>query len=175
MPEPLDPACIFEHLARYNIAYVLIGGLAAVLHGSTAMTNDADIVPSPDPQNLERLAAALRDLDARLRVSGEPEGMSFDPHPALLASMSIVNMTTRCGDLDVTFTPAAHPRGYDSLAPQAELFEIAGHRVQVAALRDIIRSKEAADRPKDRIALPILHALEAEIELQRRRGDADRK
>lgn len=61
MPAPLDPECIFGVLRDQSIDYVLIGGLAAVLHGSTAMTNDADIVPAKDEANLVRLSTALRD------------------------------------------------------------------------------------------------------------------
>lgn len=163
MPAPLDPACIFATLADHNVDYVLIGGLAAVIHGSTAMTNDADIVPDRAQVNLERLADALRDLDARLRVESDPDGLPFDPHPELIASMAMLNMTTRCGDVDLTFTPAGLD-DYDELVANSEAMEIAGHHVRVAALADIIRSKTAAGRPKDHATLPILHALQEEID-----------
>jgi hypothetical protein len=162
MPAPLDPECIFRVLAEHKVDYVLIGGLAAVVHGSPAMTNDADIVPRRDSSNLMNLAEALRSLEARLRVVDSPEGVAFDPHPALLDSMAMLNMTTRCGDLDLTFTPAGLS-DYDALAAASVLFELAGLPVKVAALSDIIRSKEAANRPKDRATLPILHALADEI------------
>jgi hypothetical protein len=162
MPTPLDPECIFRVLADNDVEYVLVGGLAAVVHGSTAFTNDADIVPSRELANLERLAAALRVLDARLRSPDDPQGIPFDPHPTLLASMAMLNLTTRCGDLDLTFTPPALD-DYDALVAASVEFELAGHTVRVAALRDVIRSKEAADRPKDRATLPILRALEEEI------------
>lgn len=162
MPAPLDPGCIFAVLAEHEVDYVLIGGLAAVLHGSTALTNDADIVPARTPDNLQRLGAALIHLEARLRVPDTPDGLPFDPHPTLLEAMAMLNMTTRCGDVDLTFAPAGLT-GYDELAGNAIIFELEGQRVQVAALADIIRSKEAADRPKDRATLPILRALEDEI------------
>jgi hypothetical protein len=162
MPAPLDPECIFGVLRDQSIDYVLIGGLAAVLHGSTAMTNDADIVPAKDEANLVRLSAALRDLDARLRVSDAPDGVPFDPHPALLGSMAMLNMTTRCGDLDLAFSPAGLD-DYDVLVARSHEFDLAECRVKVASLADIIRSKEAADRPKDHATLPILRALEEEI------------
>jgi hypothetical protein len=161
MPAPLDPDCLFRTLDARRVDYVLVGGLAAVLHGSTAMTNDADIVPAPDEHNLERLAAALRELDARIRVPDGP-AVDFDPHPALLRSIATLNLTTRCGDLDLTFQPAALD-DYDELKANSEVFELAGCRVHVAALADIIRSKEAADRPKDHATLPILRALQEEI------------
>lgn len=162
MAKPLDPGCIFRVLAEHKVDYVLIGGLAAVLHGSTAMTNDADILPSEEAPNVERLSKALADLEARLRVDSDPDGVEFDPHPALIASMATLNMTTRCGDLDLTFTPAGLA-GYDAVLANSETFELEGQLVRVASLDDIIRSKTAADRPKDHATLPILHALKEEI------------
>jgi len=162
VPAPLDPGCIFRALSNHQVDYVLVGGLAGVVHGSPAMTNDADIVPRRSPTNLARLAAALRELEARLRVADQPDGVAFDPHPALLDSMAMLNMTTRCGDLDLTFAPAALA-DYDALVGASVEFELAGCRVKVAALRDIIRSKETANRPKDRVTLPILRALAEEI------------
>jgi hypothetical protein len=127
------------------------------------MTNDADIVPSDDDENLDRLAAALRDLEARIRVPDPAEGVAFDPHPALLRSMSMLNTTTRCGDLDLTFSPAALD-DYELLRSRSVTFEIAGVFVHVAALADVIRSKEAAGRAKDHATLPILRALREEID-----------
>jgi hypothetical protein len=168
VPEPLDPTCLFAALADEGVAYVLIGGLAGVLHGSPAMTNDADIVPSRTPANLERLATALRGLDARIRGADEPDGVPFDPHPQLLAGVALLNMTTRCGDLDLSFTPAG-TGGYEDLAPRAVTFDVRGLVIRVAALADVIRSKEAANRPKDHATLPILYALQEEIAAADRR------
>lgn len=165
MPAPLDPECLFRVLAEHEVEYVLVGGLAGVLHGSTAMTNDVDIVPSKQETNLGRLAAALRALSARLRVPDPAEGVAFDPHPALLKSMLMLNLTTRCGDLDLTFAPAGLD-DYDALRARSEVFEVAGVRVRVAALADIIRSKQTAGRAKDHATLPILRALQEEIERQ---------
>jgi hypothetical protein len=162
MPAPLDPRCIFSVLADHEVDYVLIGGLAAVLHGSTALTNDADIVPAADEANVVRVGAALSSLDARIRVADDPAGLAFDPHPALISSMAMLNLTTRCGDLDLTFSPVGI-EGYAELHERATGFDLEGVTVHVASLADIIRSKEAADRPKDRAVLPILYALEDEI------------
>ncbi len=163
MAAPLDPACIFAVLADHDVEYVLIGGLAAVVRGSTAMTNDADIVPAPTLDNLERLGAALVILEAQLRSERDPAGIAFDPHPELLASVDVLPMTTRCGDLDLTLRPAGID-DYSKLRAASDEFELGGRRVQVAALDDIIRSKEAAGRARDRATLPILYALREEIE-----------
>ena len=163
MPAALDPNCVFSVLDQHAVDYVLIGGLAAVLHGSTAMTNDADILPESDPANFERLGAALGELEARLRVDGNPDGVAFEPHPSLIASMAMLNLTTRCGDLDLTFTPAGLD-GYGGVRERSVVFEVGGLRIHVAALADIIRSKTAAGRAKDHATLPILHALQEELE-----------
>ena len=77
MPEPLDPERLFAVLAAHKVEYVLIGGLAAVLHGSALVTNDADICPRRTPTNLKRLAAALKELDARIRTASEPDGVEL--------------------------------------------------------------------------------------------------
>jgi len=163
MPAAFDPACLLRVLDEHRVQYVLIGGLAGALHGSPAMTNDADIVPDPEDENLERLATALRALDARLRVEADPDGVPFDPHPALLRTMRALNTTTRCGDLDLTFSPAALD-DYRALEAGSVTFEVAGVFVQVASVADIIRSKEAAGRPKDHATLPVLRALQEEID-----------
>lgn len=166
MPAPLDPDCLFRTLAEHDVSYVLIGGLAAVLHGSPAMTNDADIMPEHSEANLEHLSVALSDLEARLRVESTPDGVGFDPHPALLRSMQMMNLTTRCGDLDITFEPAGLD-GFQAVLERSDEFELSGERVRVAALADIIRSKEAAGRPKDTATLPLLYALQDEIDRDR--------
>lgn len=167
MPSPLDPDCIFDVLEQHAVEYVLIGGLAAVLRGSTVMTNDADIVPANSPANLSRLSEALWALDAKLRAATNPDGVDFDPHPALLHSMAMLNLHTRCGDLDVAFTPAAID-DYTQLVAASNEYEINGHTVRVASLADIIRSKEAAGRAKDYATLPVLYALREEIAAQAR-------
>lgn len=163
MPAPLDPICLFRVLADHGVDYVLVGGMAAVLHGSPTVTGDADIVPSRAAENLRRLSETLEELDARIRSITDPEGIPFDPRPELLASMTLLNLTTRCGDLDLTFAPQG-TEGYDDLVAHAIRFEIDDLIVPVASLDDVIRSKRAADRPKDRAVLPVLEALRDEIE-----------
>lgn len=161
-PQPLDPDCLFASLDRYGVDYVLIGGMAAVLHGSPTVTNDADIVPDAHPDNLSRLSAALIDLDARIRSADDPSGIQFDPHPALMASISMLNLTTRCGNLDLAFSPAGID-DYATLSARSVEFDLDGTSVRVASLDDVIRSKETADRPRDRAVLPVLYALREEI------------
>lgn len=163
MPNAFDPIALLTAIHEHGVDCVVIGGLAGVLHGSPATTNDADIMPDPDPANLERLSSLLRDIDARLRVADSPDGIEFDPHPALLASMAMLNTTTRHGDLDVGFRPAGIG-DYDELRSNAVEFDVDGVPVRVASLDDIIRSKETAGRAKDRATLPLLRALRDELD-----------
>jgi len=159
MAEPIfDPEAILAALERHDVRYVLIGGLAATLHGSPHLTTDVDITPSTDAKNLARLADALDDLDARLRVENEPGGVAFEHSAEALAGAIIWNLVTRCGDLDLTLVPAG-TSGFDDLKRDAIEIRIREIHVVVASLADVIRSKEAAGREKDQLTLPTLRRI----------------
>ena len=145
-------------LADHHVDYVLIGGLAATLHGSPLRTGDADICPASSPENLERLAAALRAIDARIRSADAATGLVFACDAKFLGGVELLNLATKFGDLDVCFRPAG-VGGYDELRRNAVALALDDLVLPVAALTDIIRSKESADRPRDRSALPTLRAL----------------
>ena len=154
----LDLARLLEALDRHKVAYVLIGGLAAVYHGSPFPTEDADITPQTDRANLERLAAALVELDAQIRTDAEPAGLPFTCDADSLAALKTVKMTTAAGDLDLAFEPAGTD-GYDDLRRDATRTDLYGGIVQIASLADVIRSKQAANRPKDQRVLPTLREI----------------
>ena len=84
-------------LDRHGVEYVLIGGRAASLHGSLFVTTDVDITPATDPANLDRLAAALTEVEARVRVEGERDGLAFDRSRAALERVELLNLTTGSG------------------------------------------------------------------------------
>src|SRR3954468_2282183 len=152
-----DGGAILELLQRHEVVFVLIGGFAAVAQGSPIPTYDVDITPEATAENLERLSAALTELDAKVRVEGE-EPVAFAHDAATLASVSMWNLTTRFGDLDIAMTPAG-TRGYEDLRRDAVEVTIRGTPVLLASLADIVRSKGAAGRDKDRRALPVLREL----------------
>ena len=156
---------IASTLARHRVAYVLVGGMGAVAHGSALPTEDVDITPSRDRANLDRLARALTELNARIRSEGEPQGVEFPCTGAFLEAMPMMlNLTTDAGDIDLTIRPSGFPQGYDELAPRAVVLDVGNDiEIHVAALDDIIASKRAANRTKDRAALPYLEALAVEI------------
>jgi len=151
-----DPLEIFRTLERHGVRYLLIGAAAARIAGAPVVTEDIDVTPATDPKNLERLAAALRELEARLRTASDPAGVHFVVEPETLADANLWTLTMPAGDLDICFVPAG-TSGYDDLRREASRESVgAGITVAVASLRDVIRSKEAAGRPKDLAQLPLL-------------------
>ena len=152
------PQEILRVLDHHHVRYVLVGGLAAVLHGAAHVTTDVDVVPEDAQANLERLSEALRELGARIRSTGEPDGIPFDHSAASLARVRVWNLQTSMGDLDITFQPSG-TRGYDDLRRDVVRMEIRGVEVPVASLADVVRSKEAAGRARDRATLPALREL----------------
>lgn len=163
----LDLARLFEVLDRHKVVYVLIGGIAAVYHGSPFPTEDVDLTPQDDRANLIRLAAALVELDARVRTESAPEGLLFACDADSLAAAQTWNLTTTAGDLDLTFKPAG-TEGYPDLRKDAVVAQLYGVSVPVASLADVVRSKQAANRPKDQRVLPTLREI-----LARRSGRSD--
>jgi len=161
-------AAICRVLNDHGVKFVIIGGMAARLHDTGHTTIDVDICPSLDEVNLSNLADALRELGARLRVEGDPAGVAFDPHPAMLRDVEMMTLITEEGPLDLCFAPAGFPNGYDSLSEDASVIVVGAVDVPVASLRDVVTSKRAAGRPKDVVALPPLEA-----HLARRERDLD--
>jgi len=161
-----QPAEIIAALERHAVRYIVIGGPAATLHGSPVMATDADICPAREGENLEQLARALVELRARIRTPGVPEGLAFACDATFLSRIEVaLNLTTRFGDLDVP----SGTNGFEDLRQHAVTMSLMGGPVAVASLADVIRSKEAANRPKDRAALPALRLLLKQ--LQTRGGD----
>lgn len=165
-PEGPDLKRITDALARHEVEYLLVGGIAARAYGAQRPTFDVDCVPEPSRENLDRLAAAMRDLHARLRVEGltdeEAALLPVQVTGSTLVRMELSTWRTDGGDPDVLADiPDRHGRhlSYPELVGRASKLNLDGIVVRVAALDDVIASKEWADRPKDRDALPELRAL----------------
>jgi predicted nucleotidyltransferase len=154
-----DGPAIVEVLQRHEVEYVLIGGFAAFVQGSPILTADVDITPQQEPGNLERLSAALVELEAKIRAAGT-EPLPFAHDADSLARAGVWNLTTKHGDLDISFVPSG-TGGYPDLVRDAVEVELRGTPVKLASLADILRSKDAAGRPKDLRALPVLRELVA--------------
>ncbi|HZA61165.1 MAG TPA: hypothetical protein VE754_05705 [Actinomycetota bacterium] len=153
-------------LVEHEVRFVLIGGLAGRLHGSTTVTNDVDACYERSTPNLERLAGALRGLDARLR--GAPEDVPFQLDAPSLAAGDRFTFETDAGGLDCLASPAG-VAGFEELERAAVVMDLDGITVPVASIDDLIRMKRAAGRPKDLIELEVLGALRDEIDEGSRR------
>ena len=158
-PRATDPRRIFETFERHGVEYIVIGGIAAIAHGSTRNTRDVDFVASTDRPNLERLAAALRDLDARLSDT-DAHLLGIDVHdPETLGSGANFTMETDAGGLDFfNDVPGAAP--YDQLRDRALVIDLDGVTIRVAGRDDLIRMKQASGRPQDLDDIAALTALD---------------
>lgn len=143
---------------EHAVEFVVIGGFAANLHGSPLPTLDVDITPRRSQENLQRLSDALRELDAKVRAVELDEPLPFSHDADSLAAVQVWNLRTPDGDLDISFVPTG-TTGYDDLRRDAAVEDLHGLRIVVASLADVIRSKEAAGRDKDRRTLPVLREL----------------
>jgi len=149
-----DPYALFAALDRERASYVVIGGLARVIHGSAETTDGVDITPSLREENLRRLARALDELDAGEQSVREQ-----------LASSDPVTVRTRAGELRIVPVPWG-TRGYDDLRIRAFRENLGrGLRPQVASIVDCVRMLEASHRRPDAQRLLRLRRL---MELERR-------
>lgn len=170
-PAELDVERIVTVLLRHQVRFVVIGGYAALLHGLARATQDLDVVPDPERENLARLVDALSELGARLRVP-DAEPLEWEWSVEGFDQSTTITTRTAAGDLDICPRPDA-PGGrtfrYVDLQSRAVIISVPP-AVPVAALEDVIASKEASGRPKDLGALPELRALLDEVHSRRPRG-----
>lgn len=151
-----DVERLLSALIDGQVDFVVIGGIAAVLHGSARATFDLDICFAYDAANLDRLGAVLTSLGAHLR--GIDEDVPFIADGATLRRADLLTLSTAAGDLDVMRAPDGAPR-YDALRAHADEFDVGGFVVRVASIEDLIAMKTAADREKDRADVVELEAL----------------
>jgi len=150
--DPLDAGALIAALHRHAVDYVVIGGIALQAHGHIRTTQDLDIIAAWTPDNLTRVAAALGDLDARLRgVDADLLDIDLTSADDLYQGANFL-VHTRHGDLDiftVADTPGA-PRRYETLRQHAIPIEIRGITVLIAHADHLIRMKTAAAALRDR-------------------------
>jgi hypothetical protein len=159
VPDPhLNATRILSILNKHGVQYIVIGAFAAISqHAPIPPTRDIDFTPETSRANLDRVSAALEELNARIRTDTVPGGLAFDHDGASLANATVWNLICPDGEFDLSFQPAAFAGGYSDLAPQAHRVSVGGVEALVASLGDVIRSKEAAGRPKDLRVLPTLY------------------
>ena len=154
---PFDPARIFETLDRHGVDYVTIGAWAVIAHGYVRATTDIDFMARLDSDNVVRLAAALSELNARLR-GVDAEKLGIDSTDArVLANGASFTMDTDAGPLDfLNEVPGADD--YDQLRSRASKANAGGVAVWVVSYEDLIRMKEASGRDQDLLDIRELRA-----------------
>ncbi|MDX1395591.1 MAG: hypothetical protein R3195_14495 [Gemmatimonadota bacterium] len=156
-----DFAALLAALESADVEFIIVGGVAATVHGSARLTQDLDIVYARADANLERLVEALAPLDPYLR--GAPPGLPFEWSVETLRRGLNFTLATSAGDLDVL---GEIPGGGDYARLQSSSIEIElfGVPCRCLDLPGLIRAKRAAGRPRDLDALAELEALLEETE-----------
>ncbi len=158
MTPVLDPTAIVSTLNRHEVRYIVIGAFAAIAQQAPIpATRGIDITPDGSKQNMEHLSAALTELGARIRTESAPDGLPFHHNGASLSSAVCWNLICPYGEFDITLRPAGFDDAYTEMEPHAVVVLVGDVEVPVAGLDDVIRSKEAAGRPKDMRVLPLLY------------------
>ena len=143
---PLDLRELFRVLAEHGVDYLVIGGVAAQVHGRRRTTNDLDVTPAPDPENFERLAAALVALDAH-PVEGGPSARTPTAEQLHFAPV-VPPLATRHGELHImNEVPGA--TAYVGMRQRALATDLDGTPVHIVGVDDLIRMKQTAGRPSD--------------------------
>lgn len=146
---PLDLGRLLGVLDRCGVEFVVIGGLAAIAHGSRRMTLDVDVVPRPDAGNFVRLASAVRELGVAEGVVADGRFQDIDPHDGVdLARSRNISLRTEAGRLDVVNAAKGVPP-YEELDARAVVVDIAGVAVRVVGADDLLALKRASGCPKD--------------------------
>jgi hypothetical protein len=166
-PAPtLQIEAMLSVLDRHRVQFVIIGGFALSAHGVIRATKDVDIVPSPDAENIRRLAQALRDLGAEVMLAEDFDpselGLAPDEHGLALGGNWVLR--TRLGRLDV-MQDVAGAHGYETLFAGSVEREVPGAgSFRFSGLDDLIAMKVAAGRPQDELDI-------TSLERARRRPD----
>jgi hypothetical protein len=154
-----DFAALLSALGKHKVDFVVVGGAAAIVHGSARLTQDLDIVYSRSPLNIGRLVEALADLKPYLR--GAPPGLPFTWDSATLRRGLNFTLVTSLGDIDLL---GEIPGGgtWEALHTDAIRLNVFGTECLCLSLDQLIRAKIAAGRPKDLEAIAELEAIREE-------------
>ena len=157
-----DFAALLAALDDGDLAFIIVGGLAATIHGSSRLTQNIDIVYERSDDNVERLVGALAPHDPYLR--GAPPGLPFEWSAETIRGGLNFTLTTVVGDIDM-LGEIVGGGSYDDLLPHTITVELFARSHRCLNLPRLIHVKRAAGRPKD---LEVIAELEALLE---ERGD----
>ncbi len=155
----IDLERALQELHRSGVGFIVIGGVAATIHGSARVTQDLDIVYARTPENFARLAAALAPHAPYLR--GAPPGLPFRWDAETIRRGLNFTLTTTLGDVDL-LGEIVGGGGYADLLPHSQIVKVSGLDYRCLSLARLIHVKRAAGRPKDLEAIAELEALREE-------------
>jgi predicted nucleotidyltransferase len=150
---------ILAELTEHDVAFIVIGGAAAIALGSVRLTKDLDVVYQRSAANLDRLVAALCPFKPYLR--GAPPGLPFRWDRETLKRGLNFTLVIEIGDIDLLGEMTGGGT-YEDLLPGSVELELFGFRCRCLSLRQLIHAKRAAGRPRDLDALAELEAIEEE-------------
>ena len=154
---------IVQLFSSLEVDFIVVGGLAAIVHGSPRLTQDVDVVYSRTPDNLQRIVDALRPHEPYLR--GAPPGLPFLWDVRTLKNGLNFTLRTKLGDIDLLGEIVGGGR-YENLLPHSREMPMFGIRAKVLGLDKLIEVKRAAGRPKDFEAIAELEAIREELKAQ---------
>lgn len=154
---------LLERLADAGVDFVIVGGFAAVTHGSSYLTRDVDICAVLTAENIALLRRALADWNPRHRMT--PQKLSFLDYPAGDQSLNNLYLETDAGVVDILSTVLG-VGDFERLKSTADQVEVDGRTYAVMSLRDLVQAKEALGREKDLLTAKELRAIAA------KRGEA---
>lgn len=150
---------LLERLLVHEIDFVLVGGFAAAVHGSTLVTQDIDICTAITEAGVAKLREALKDLHPWLRMNPAAK-LSFLEHPVEVRGTNNIYLKTDLGVLDIL--SQVPPAGdFEAIKGRAIEIVLYGHKCKVISIEDLIRVKEAMNRPKDQQAVLELKLIQS--------------
>lgn len=155
-----DLSAILEGLIEAGVEFILVGGLAAVVQGAPVTTLDIDIVHNRSSENIARLLAFLKSIDA---VHRRPDNRVVKPKKEDISGTGHALFTTRLGPLDV-LAVIEEGRAYQDLLEHTVEIEFRGHTVRVLKLKTLVELKRTSRDPKDKQRLPVLEETLRQVE-----------
>ncbi len=159
-PTGADLSAVLEGLIEAGVEFILVGGLAAVVQGAPVTTMDVDIVHNRSSENIAKLLAFLKSIDA---VHRRPDDKMLGPKKGDISGMGHALFTTRLGPLDV-LAVIEEGRAYEDLLEHTVEIEFRGHTIRVLDLKTLVELKRTSRDLKDRQRLPVLEETLRQLE-----------
>ena len=147
---------LLQRLCDADVEFVIVGGFAAMLHGSALLTRDLDVCAVLSRENVGKLRDAFRDLHPTHRFTSQR--LSFLDNPELDAELNNLYLQTDLGPVDFLGSIAGIG-AYEQVRERAVEVDLFGRRVRVIAVEDLIKSKQTLGRDKDLLAVKELLAI----------------